>query len=159
MQILTEMIGENKVLLWLLGAAALLLAALIAVLLYRLLFGQRLRGKAGRARQPRLGVVDAYDLDRNRQLVIVRRDNVEHLVMIGGPNDLLIEQTIVRAVPVGAAQEARTVREAAAIAAAGGAGPALLDQMEDEAEDEPGDKGKAPAPAAPIAAKPAQQPA
>jgi len=35
--------------------------------------------------------VDAFDLDRQRQLVIIRRDNVEHLLMIGGPNDLVIE--------------------------------------------------------------------
>jgi len=115
MQFMTNMIGDNKVLLWILGAAALLLAALILVLLYRLLFGRRLRGGGGRARQPRLGVVDAYDLDRHRQLVIVRRDNIEHLVMIGGPNDVLIESAIVRS--AAAAQEPRTVREAAAMAA------------------------------------------
>jgi hypothetical protein len=29
----------------------------------------------------------------------VRRDNVEHLLMIGGPSDIVIEQNIVRAVP------------------------------------------------------------
>ncbi|MCW6506474.1 flagellar biosynthetic protein FliO [Hyphomicrobiales bacterium BP6-180914] len=51
----------------------------------------------GRTRQPRLGVVDAFDLDRQRQLVLVRRDNVEHLLMIGGPNDVVIEAAIVRA--------------------------------------------------------------
>ncbi len=48
------------------------------------------------ARQPRLGIVDAYDLDRQRQLVLVRRDNVEHLIMIGGPTDVVIESSIVR---------------------------------------------------------------
>lgn len=47
-----------------------------------------------RARQPRLGIVDVFDLDRQRQLVLVRRDNVEHLVMIGGPTDVLIEANI-----------------------------------------------------------------
>ena len=73
---MTNMIGDNKILLWILGAAAVLLVALILVLLYRLLFGRRLRGGGGRVRQPRLGVVDAYDLDRHRQLVIVRRDNI-----------------------------------------------------------------------------------
>src|SRR6185312_11522853 len=54
------------------------------------------RMPGGRARQMRLGIVDAFDLDRQRQLVIVRRDNVEHLVMIGGPNDILIESQIIR---------------------------------------------------------------
>jgi len=47
-------------------------------------------------RPSRLSLVDAFDLDRHRQLVIVRRDNVEHLIMIGGPNDLLIEGGISR---------------------------------------------------------------
>ncbi|MBV1708178.1 MAG: flagellar biosynthetic protein FliO [Hyphomicrobiales bacterium] len=53
----------------------------------------------GRGRQQRLGAVDVFNLDQNRQLVLVRRDNVEHLVLIGGPNDVLIESQIVRAEP------------------------------------------------------------
>jgi hypothetical protein len=52
---------------------------------------------AGRARQPRLGVLDAFAIDARRRLVLIRRDNVEHLIMIGGPNDVLIESEIVRA--------------------------------------------------------------
>jgi len=79
------------------GALAFIVAALLIMLIFRLVFGRRLRvpGSA-RSRQPRLGLVDAYDLDKERQLVIVRRDNVEHLIMIGGPNDLVIESQIVR---------------------------------------------------------------
>lgn len=49
-----------------------------------------------RSRQPRLGVVDIYDLDRQRQLVLLRRDNVEHLLLIGGPNDVVVETNIIR---------------------------------------------------------------
>jgi flagellar protein FliO/FliZ len=52
---------------------------------------------AGRARQPRLGVLDAFAIDARRRLVLIRRDNVEHLIMIGGPNDVLVESEIVRA--------------------------------------------------------------
>ncbi len=38
-----------------------------------------------------------FELDRQRQLVLLRRDNVEHLVMIGGPpNDIVIEAGIAR---------------------------------------------------------------
>lgn len=50
----------------------------------------------GRARQPRLGIVDVYDLDRQRQLILLRRDNVEHLLLVGGPNDVVVETNIVR---------------------------------------------------------------
>ncbi|MGD0641441.1 MAG: hypothetical protein ABSC22_11895, partial [Roseiarcus sp.] len=64
--------------------------ALVLVVIYRVAFGHRLRVPGGsRARQPRLGLVDAFSLDGQRQLVLVRRDNIEHLIMIGGPNDIL----------------------------------------------------------------------
>src|SRR5450432_2605534 len=75
-------------------ALALFLALFI---LYRVLFAHRLRLPGGsRTRQPRLGLVDAFSLDGQRQLVLVRRDNIEHLVMIGGPNDVVIESQIIR---------------------------------------------------------------
>ena len=50
-----------------------------------------------RNRQPRLAVVDNTPIDARRKLVIVRRDNVEHLLLIGGPTDVLVEANIVRA--------------------------------------------------------------
>jgi flagellar protein FliO/FliZ len=75
------------------GIAALIVLAIV----YRLAFAHRLRVPGGRTRQPRLGLVDAFSLDGQRQLVLVRRDNVEHLVMIGGPNDVLVESQINRA--------------------------------------------------------------
>ena len=52
---------------------------------------------AGRGRQPRLAVIDAAAVDGRRRLVLIRRDNVEHLLMIGGPTDVVIEPNIVRA--------------------------------------------------------------
>lgn len=55
--------------------------------------------KAARGRQPRLAVTDAANLDDKRKLILVRRDDVEHLVMIGGANDILIESNIVRVKP------------------------------------------------------------
>jgi len=74
------------------------LLALAALVLRRLTGGRlALPGQErGRTRQPRLGVVDVYDLDRQRQLILLRRDNVEHLLLIGGPNDVVIETNIVR---------------------------------------------------------------
>ncbi len=89
-------LSGNKALAYGAAALALVVAALLVLLVFRLAFGRRLR-MSGRGRQLRLGIVDAFDLDRQRQLVIVRRDNTEHLIMIGGPNDILIESQIIRA--------------------------------------------------------------
>src|SRR3984957_13396592 len=51
-----------------------------------------------RGRQPRLAVIDHASVDGRRRLILVRRDNVEHLLMIGGPTDVVVEPNIVRAV-------------------------------------------------------------
>ncbi|MBZ0228978.1 MAG: flagellar biosynthetic protein FliO [Bauldia sp.] len=53
-------------------------------------------GTTARGRLPRLAIVDALVVDNRHRLVLVRRDNVEHLVLIGGATDLLIEPSIVR---------------------------------------------------------------
>jgi hypothetical protein len=88
--------------------------ALVLVVIYRVAFGHRLRVPGGsRARQPRLGLVDAFSLDGQRQLVLVRRDNIEHLIMIGGPNDILVESQIIRAAASPLARE----RDVAAVKA------------------------------------------
>jgi flagellar protein FliO/FliZ len=58
----------------------------------------RLGGASARGRQPRLGVIDYASVDARRRLILVRRDNVEHLLMIGGPTDVVVEANIVRAV-------------------------------------------------------------
>ena len=62
-------------------------------------------GASTRGRQPRLAVIDYASVDNRRRLILVRRDNVEHLLMIGGPTDIVVEPNIVRAVP--AAREGR----------------------------------------------------
>jgi flagellar protein FliO/FliZ len=60
-------------------------------------FGATRLDAAARSRQPRLAVIDAAAVDGRRKLVIIRRDNVEHLLMIGGPTDVVVETNIVRA--------------------------------------------------------------
>ena len=57
----------------------------------------QLNSSAARGRQPRLAVIDAAAVDGRRRLVLIRRDNVEHLLMIGGPSDIVVEPNIVRA--------------------------------------------------------------
>ena len=39
-------------------------------------------------------VIDTMQLDPKRQLVIIRRDNVEHLILTGGPQDVVVETGI-----------------------------------------------------------------
>ena len=42
----------------------------------------------------RLSVVEGVNVDGRHKAVLIRRDNVEHLVMIGPASDLLIETNI-----------------------------------------------------------------
>ncbi len=106
-------ITQSQLLPILLAVAAFLVAALLILYIFRLLFGRRIRAPGARNRPRRLDVVDAFDLDRERQLVIVRRDNIEHLLLIGGPNDLLVEGAINRGEASVAQLEPREARPAA----------------------------------------------
>ena len=74
----------------------------------------RLGGASARGRQPRLGVIDHATVDARRRLILIRRDNVEHLLMIGGPTDIVVESNIVRAATPGT-REAPTARPPTAI--------------------------------------------
>ena len=44
--------------------------------------------------EPRLGVIEQASVDSRRRLVLIRRDDVEHLIMTGGPVDVVIETGI-----------------------------------------------------------------
>ncbi len=81
--------------------AFLAVLALIGALawLVRRFAGNRLGANTNRGRMPRLAVIDAAAVDGRRRLVLVRRDNVEHLLMIGGPTDIVVEPNILRAMP------------------------------------------------------------
>lgn len=58
----------------------------------RLLGGTFVAG--GKSRHLRLAIMDATPVDSQRRLVLVRRDDVEHLILIGGATDIVIEQNI-----------------------------------------------------------------
>jgi hypothetical protein len=72
----------------------------------------RLGASTSRGRQPRLAVIDAAAVDGRRRLILIRRDNVEHLLMIGGPTDVVVEPNIVRA--IAAPRDVQPARPAAA---------------------------------------------
>jgi flagellar biogenesis protein FliO len=83
----------------------LVVLALIAVVVWLVSrYGVGRFAGAGRTpgRPPRLALVDALPVDSRRRLVLVRRDNVEHLLLIGGPADVVVEPAIVRTAPPGA---------------------------------------------------------
>jgi flagellar protein FliO/FliZ len=86
--------------------ALVLVLALIALtvwLLRRFGEGRIATSGGGRNRQQRLSVLDSAVVDARRRLVLIRRDNVEHLLLIGGPTDVVVEPNIVRAQPLGGA--------------------------------------------------------
>lgn len=45
----------------------------------------------GRARQRRLSVVEALPIDAKRRLILIRRDDREHLILLGANGDLLVD--------------------------------------------------------------------
>jgi flagellar protein FliO/FliZ len=83
-------------------------------LLWRRFFGAGPLSPLGpRSRQPRLAVIDAAAVDARRRLILIKRDNVEHLLMIGGPTDIVVESNIGRTGPVAASREPRPIPESA----------------------------------------------
>jgi hypothetical protein len=70
-------------------ACVIIGCVLLALLVFRMING-RVRGGMG----ARMGVTEYHEIDKSRRLVLVRRDDVEHLLLIGGPQDLVIEPRI-----------------------------------------------------------------
>jgi hypothetical protein len=50
----------------------------------------------GRNASRQVGLIETVQLDGKRSIKLVRRDNIEHLVLAGGRNDVVIEPNIVR---------------------------------------------------------------
>jgi hypothetical protein len=67
-------------------------------------------------RMRRLAFIERAYLDGGRKLLLVRRDNVEHLILIGGPIDLVVETGIPAEayLAAAAAKEEYSFRDAAA---------------------------------------------
>lgn len=85
--------GYTAAILWTFAALVLLVIVLVIVKLIRsLTFGTFVAG--GRNRKTRLAVMDATAVDSQRRLVLVRRDDIEHLLLIGGPTDVVVERDI-----------------------------------------------------------------
>ncbi len=148
--------GENSAITLVTIVVGLAIALVLLAWVFRKIAGDGAL-KAGRSRQPRLSVTDAAIVDEKRRLVLVRRDNVEHLIMIGGPTDFLIEQNIAR-VPLAHHAPERTVERTPERALAGDhAPPAHGEPAGNERGGERGGVRQAPPRAARPAALPEQQ--
>lgn len=103
MQFITGLFGGsgNTVLTVIFALGIVLVLIVLVVWVLKLLFGASATAVRGRNR--RLAVVDTLVVDQKRQLVIIRRDDVEHLLLVGGPQDLVVEAGIpVEEAPVAA---------------------------------------------------------
>ena len=118
MQFLTSLFGGsgNTVVTAVLALGIVLVLIVLGVWVLKVFF--KASTTIGRGRNRRLTVIDSVPLDSRRQLLIVRRDDVEHLILTGGPQDLVIESGIAvdksaRAIgrtPVGRATEPTATR-------------------------------------------------
>ncbi|MDE1148111.1 MAG: flagellar biosynthetic protein FliO [Azospirillaceae bacterium] len=81
----------------------------------------RLQGRSER----RLGVVEAMALDPRRRLVLIRRDGAEHLLLLGGTQDLHLEGPIWPNRPATPVPSFETVLNEAAAPSAPARGPEL----------------------------------
>ena len=95
----------NRLIVAVVGVGVALLVLAIALWLLRRRSGSAPFIRGGRNRQPRLQVLDATAVDARRRLVLVRRDDTEHLLLLGSHGDLVIESNI--PVPEGSQQTAR----------------------------------------------------
>jgi hypothetical protein len=112
MQFITSLFGgsENT----LLHSAFALGIVLVLIVMGLWLLKLLTRGTAGLGNaRKRVQVVDTAMVDAKRQVVIIRRDNVEHLIMTGGPQDLIIESGIAAPEPAPAPAARRPTRPAA----------------------------------------------
>jgi Flagellar biosynthesis protein, FliO len=74
---------------YMISALVVLALLILGTLIYRM-FNQRVRGRRG----ARLGISEYHELDKTRRLVLVRRDDIEHLILIGGGQEFVIESGI-----------------------------------------------------------------
>lgn len=81
------------------GAAMLgaLIGGIFLLFLLLWLLGRMIRRPGfgfQRAAKARLAITDIAKIDERRRLLLVKRDDVEHLILIGGGNDLVVEKDI-----------------------------------------------------------------
>lgn len=94
MQFITGLIGESGTTLVTSVLALVAVLALAVLGLWLLKLTMKGTSTLGRGRNRRLGVVEQLQIDARRQVLIIRRDDVEHVIMTGGGQDLVVETGI-----------------------------------------------------------------
>lgn len=91
------------------GVPLLAFAGLVVLAILVIFIGRRARRHRGHGLVAghRLAVVDQVTIDDHRRLVLIQRDDVQHLVIIGGGSDFLVESGIGAAQLRPAAEEPR----------------------------------------------------
>jgi hypothetical protein len=93
-----KLMSVGLVVLGLVAVGVIVAAAVIAVLHFR--FGMfrrrkgRKGGKSGILSESRIEVLERTKVDAERQLVLVRCDGIEHLILVGGPSDVVVENDV-----------------------------------------------------------------
>ncbi|MCK5746638.1 MAG: flagellar biosynthetic protein FliO [Oricola sp.] len=153
---LTQLLGEQGATwtLYILGGAVVLVLAWVAWFWTRRVAGG-VFVEGGRNRKHRLAVVDATAVDSSRRIVLVRRDDVEHLVMIGGQNDFVIESNI-ESTPAETAQRGQPRDRRGREAQAPSQGRRPLRREPTPAPAKPAARDEAPRPTAPAPTPPPQ---
>ncbi len=93
---LQALIGDDSAIQLVLITIGLVIALIVLFWVFRKIVGTP-ASRAARNRIPRLSVTDAAVVDEKRRLILVRRDDVEHLLLIGGPSDVVVETNVMRA--------------------------------------------------------------
>lgn len=94
MQFLTTLLGggDSPVLTAVIALGLVLVLIVLGLWVLKLFFRASNRLVQGRGR--RMMVLETIQLDARRQLILVRRDEVEHVILTGGPQDVVVESGI-----------------------------------------------------------------
>lgn len=77
--------------------ALLFVIALLLLLAYgakKIGLMARVTVNSAKTKGKRLDIIEILPVDARRKLMLIRRDDVEHLVMLGNERDMVIEQNI-----------------------------------------------------------------
>jgi len=96
---LTSIFGDGESNIWTVVIALVIVLVLIVLGVWALKLVFKASGSISRGRQRRLAVIDTIVLDAKRSLILIRRDNVEHLIISNGGNDVVVESGIIVSAP------------------------------------------------------------